>query len=162
MRHVLSVLSKEKVQSNCTKCAIPVMVVGLKAVQILITDREKAKGAFQETGENLVQIAKERHCSKLEYVCAVVEAMERNLASMQTHQKSVKNVVGTTTPLQLVLPKMAKRSLVPALGLEDAEKNVLDLRLCPETTHQAKSLRSPLKRATDKMIDAPQTQTASQ
>ena len=95
MRHVLSVLSKEKVQSNCTKCAIPVMVVGLKAVQILITDREKAKGAFQETGENLVQIAKERHCSKLEYVCAVVEAMERNLASMQTHQKSVKNVKGT-------------------------------------------------------------------
>ena len=102
MRHVLSVLSKEKVQSNCTKCAIPVMAIGLKAVQILITDREKAKRAFQETGENLVQIAKERHCSKLEYVCAVVEAMERNLASMQTHQKSVKNVVRTTTPLKLV------------------------------------------------------------
>ena len=58
--------------------------------------------------------------------------------------------------------KMAKRSLMPALGLEDAEKNALDLKRCPETTHQAKSPRSPLKRATDKMIDAPQTQIASQ
>ena len=92
----------------------------------------------------------------------MVEATERNLASMQILQKSVKDVVKITTPLQLVLSKMAKRSLIPALGLEDTEKNALDLRLCPETTHQAKSPRSPLKRATDKMIDAPQIQTASQ
>ena len=138
------------------------VAVGPKADQILVTDRGMAKRASQETGEILAQIAKERHCSKLESVCAVVEVMERNLASMQILQKIVKNVVETTTPLQLVLPKMAKRSLVVALGLEDAEKNALDLKLCPETTHQAKILRSPLKRATDKMIDAPKTQTASQ